>query len=181
MVATISQVGSQKSGRPLVSAETVPLSELRKAASQRHLYAILDACDAPVVPPKVNELGEENGVSLYRGEAEEDYWAIAPYLVRVDAATLEWIIAALWKEPWGVFAVADSTLELLRTHFRKILIAELPDSKKVYFRFYDPRVLRLFLPTCTDEQIKEFFGPVRSYLANGEGGDSLEQFLGPLR
>ena len=181
MGATISQFGSQKSSRPLVSAETVPLSELQKVASRRQLYAILDACDSPTIPPKVKELGEENAISLYRGEAEEDYWAIAPYLVRVDAATLEWIMAALWKEPWGVFAVADSTLELLRTHFRKMLIAELPDSKKVYFRFYDPRVLRLFLPTCTDEQVKEFFGPVRSYLVNGKRSDSLEQFLGPQR
>lgn len=169
-------VSGQKDSRSLVCAATVPLSELQKLASQKQLYAILDACDAPVVPPKVKELGEDNAVSLYRGEAEEDYWAIAPYLVCVDPAVLNWIVATLWKEPWGIFAAAEANLEIVRTHFRKFLTVEMPDGKQVYFRFYDPRVLRLFLPTCTLEQLREFFGPVGCYIASGEQLDTLLQF-----
>jgi len=163
MGSTVLGVGSRKSSRSLVSAETVPLSDLQRIASQRQLYAILDACDAAVVPPKVNELGEENGVSLYRGEAEEDYWAIAPYLVRVDASVLDWIVTTLWEEPWSIFVVAGADLETLRTHFRKFLTAQMPDGEKVYFRFYDPRVIQQFLPTCNDAELGEFFGSVQKF------------------
>ena len=47
------------------------------------------------------------------------------------------------------------------------------DEKEVYFRFYDPRVLRTFLPTCTPEETTEFFGPVRSYLVEAEEPETL--------
>ncbi len=163
MGSTVLGVDSNKSSRSLVSAEIVPLSDLQKLASQRQLYAILDACDAPAVPPKVKELGEENGVSLYRGEAEEDYWAIAPYLVRVDASVLDWIVATMWEQPWGIFVIANSNLENFRTHFRKFLTVQMPDGEKVYFRFYDPRVIQQFLPTCNDAELGEFFGSIQKF------------------
>ena len=42
------------------------------------------------------------------------------------------------------------------------------DGKTLYFRFYDPRVLRMFLPTCAPEQLAEFFGPVESFYVEDE-------------
>ncbi len=163
MESTILGVDSRKSSRSLVSTEIVPLSDLQKLASQRQLYAILDACDAPAVPTKVKGLGEEIGISLYRGEAEEDYWAIAPYLVRVDPSLLDWIIITLWEQSWGIFVVAEADLETLRTHFRRFLTVRMPDGEKVYFRFYDPRVIQQFLPTCNDAELGEFFGFIQKF------------------
>jgi len=63
------------------------------------LYAILDACSEPKVPAKFVELGER-AVSLYSGSAEENYWAVAPYLVEVDLPLLQWLVAELWQSPW---------------------------------------------------------------------------------
>jgi hypothetical protein len=42
------------------------------------------------------------------------------------------------------------------------------EGEELYFRFYDPRVLRIFLPTCDREQLKDFFGPVDYYLCEDE-------------
>jgi len=42
------------------------------------------------------------------------------------------------------------------------------ENKKVLFRFYDPRVLRVFLPTCTSKEVLEFFGPITRYVLEGE-------------
>jgi len=156
--ATLSQRNPSR-----ITAETIPLADLRKFASENHLYAILDACDTPAVPLKVNEMGEANAVSLYRGEAEEDYWAIAPYLVRVDPSFLDWIGNTLWEEHWGIFAVVEADLQTLRTHFRKFLTVQMPDGEKVYFRFYDPRVLPQFLRSCNDAELGEFFGSIQEY------------------
>jgi hypothetical protein len=148
------------------------IDELRKEAAAGRLYAVLDACDAPAVPEKARELGEERAVSLYRGSAEEMYWAIAPYLAVVDTGMLEWICSELWDQPWGIFAVADADLEAMRRHFRRFLIVSAPDGEQWYFRFYDPRVLRRFLPTCSADQVNELFGLVVSFAISG--GESTE-------
>ena len=56
-----------------------------------------------------------------------------------------------------------------------------------FLRFYDPRVLRVFLPTNDVEQANQFFGPIRRFLCEddegaacllfhpGEGGVQLEK------
>ena len=59
-----------------------------------------------------------------------------------------------------MYLASPEPLEGLRRHFRDLLMMKLPDQKQVYFRFYDPRVLRLFLPTCTAQEIGLIFGPV---------------------
>ena len=91
------------------------------------------------------------------------YWAIAPYLVRVDPGVLEWIVETLWQEPWGIFIISSSNLEALRKHFRKFLTAEGPGGEEWYFRFYDPRVFEIFLSTCDDAQLAEVFVAVEAY------------------
>ena len=137
------------------------------------VYALLDACDEPRVPPKVRELGQ-NAVSLYRGQAETDFWDLAPYVASVDKSLLDWILAELAGTPWGVFATADTDLAGLRRHFRRFLMVQAPDGRVLYFRFYDPRVLLPFLKTCTADEARAFFGPVTSYWLQDESGDWLQ-------
>ena len=127
------------------------------------LFAILDACDEPRVPEKVEELGPKRAVSLYRGWAEGDYWAIAPYLVEVDEPLLDWILENLWSDPWGIFAAAPVDLAALRKHFRRFLKVRGPEGNELYFRFYDPRVLPLFLSTCNPQEIDQFLGPILAF------------------
>ena len=71
---------------------------------------------------------------------------------------------------------AHEPLDALRHHFRQFSMVELPDRKQVYFRFYDPRVLRVFLPTCTAEETKQFFGPVKHYRMEDENPEMLLEF-----
>lgn len=137
------------------------------------LFAILDACDEPRVLAKVSELGSARAVSLYRGWAEQDYRDIAPYLVQVDEALLNWIGKTLWDDPWGVFAVAKTGLHELRRHFRRFLLVQDPEGKQMYFRFYDPRVLTTFLDNCDAGEAEQFFGPVAAYGVRG-GEESVK-------
>jgi hypothetical protein len=147
----------------LIVRDAGNIASLAQHAERGALYAVLDACDEPRVPAKVRELGSHCAVSLYRGPAEEDLSAIAPYLVAVDDEVLAWIGSALWSSPWGIFAVTDAPLEDVRTHFRRFLLVDAPDGDKWYFRFYDPRVLPRFLATCDSAQLSDFFGPVSTF------------------
>lgn len=142
--------------------ESWPVNVLRNEAVAGRLYAVLDACDAPEVPRRAAALGPR-AASLYRGDAEERLWAIAPYLAAVDPDTLDWITGACWSEPWGIFAISDAPLESLRTHFRKFLTVEAPTGERLYFRFYDPRVLPGWLASCTPAERGAFFGPVERF------------------
>jgi len=56
------------------------------------------------------------------------------------------------------------------SHLRRFLTVRTEKGKKLLFRFYDPRVLRLYLPTCTSTELNTFFGPVERFVC--EGGDS---------
>lgn len=134
---------------------------------------MLDACDEPRVPEKVKELGEERALSLYRGSAEGDYWAIAPYLVQIDEALLDWIVANLWQDPWGIFASASVPLGELRKHFRRFLLVKDAEAKELYFRFYDPRVLPVYLAACTPSEAEHFFGPVKGFCVTRAEGRLL--------
>ena len=146
------------------------VDELRKRCREQpgQLFAILDACDEPRVPAKVLELGNERAVSLYRGKAKRDYWAIAPYLVQVDEQVLDWIIDNLWDDPWGFFAFAATDLAVLRKHFRQFLTVKTPDGEELLFRFYDPRVLSDYLETCSGNECKSFFGDVDAFCISGD-------------
>ncbi len=156
-----------------IAIRETSLDELRQicGSERARLYAILDACDEPRVPEQVFQLGPQLAISLYRGWAEREYWAIAPYLVQVDVGLLDWITQQLWEQPWGIFAVSRQDLPTLRRHFRRFLTVEDPDGEEMYFRFYDPRVLSEFLRSCLAEESAEFFGPVTAYVC--QSGDHL--------
>ncbi|HEU0055456.1 MAG TPA: DUF4123 domain-containing protein, partial [Longimicrobium sp.] len=119
--------------------------ELRGLAQAGRLYAVLDACDTPAVPEKCADLGPDRAACLYLGSAAEQYWAFAPYLFMVNEELLDWIMAKLWDEPFGIFAVAQAPVDEVRRHFRRFLLVDAPDGERWYFRFYDPRVLAPFL------------------------------------
>lgn len=148
----------------MLHSESATRMTLTQAAANGRLYAVLDACDAPQIPPKMIELGDDQAVSLYLGMAEEEYWGFAPYLARMDVPMLEWIETRLAGEPWGVFIEAQEDLNAVRKHLHHFLIVNDPQDEEMYFRFYDPRVLRKYLPTCTPRELRQFFGTLDAFL-----------------
>jgi hypothetical protein len=133
------------------------------------LYALLDAAREPSVLKVILESKEEHQ-SLYEGPQGAQLAHFAPYLIRVPqkSALLDTLAQQAWSKSWGVFVTCDMPLKELRTHFRHFLTVKLPDGSQVYFRYYDPRVLRLFLPTCFPEETTQFFGPVKHFLMEAE-------------
>lgn len=148
---------------PVVKTRLATLAEVRKPASEGRLYAILDCCDAPVAYAKVREMDESQAVCLYRGKLKPDVLAEAPYLVRATPDLVDWIQKTVWKTPWGIFVVANTELRSLRKHFRRFFTVADDKGDAVYFRYYDPRVLSVYLPTCIDEELRFFLGPVLAF------------------
>jgi hypothetical protein len=108
--------------------------------------------------------------SLYRGKSEAHLAAVSPYLFSIQHNTEfeNWFLQKGWGDSWGILVFSNSELKTLVKHFRQFLMILTEDKKDLYFRFYDPRVLRIFLPTCNREQLKEFFGPVEYFVCEDE-------------
>ena len=60
--------------------------------------------------------------------------------------------------------------------FRKINMVQKPSGNAVFFRYYDPRVLRTYLPTCEPDEIKTVFGPVKEIVMEVEKEGQLQCF-----
>ena len=142
-----------------------------------NVYAILDGASAGGLLGKLREHQPEC-YCLYRQELTPDMAEVAPYLVRLDpgAPLADWVIREGWGKHWGIFALCAEDGRAMRRHFRQFVLVESPEGKPLYFRFYDPRVLRAFLPTCSGAELAELFGPVACYVMEGEDPDAVLQF-----
>jgi hypothetical protein len=102
----------------------------------------------------------------------------APYLAQLDAQSpfAELFLSQGLGKHWGILALSNADLRTLRMHFRKLLSVWDPDGKPLYFRYYDPRVLRVYLPTCNGAELHTLFEPVTAYYAEGDAAGKLLRF-----
>ena len=80
-----------------------------------------------------------------------------------------------WGKSWGIFVRIEDSSNL-RYHLRTFLRVRDESGRNLLFRYYDPRVLRSYLPTCRADELKTVFGPIDTYIAESEDGQSLIEF-----
>ena len=129
------------------------------------LYALLDAARSPRILELLHESVDEHQ-SLFEGLPGAALSRVAPYLVRLEPETsplFARLLADGWGQSWGVFVLSAAPFKQVRRHFRRHLRVEDPDSRSLYFRLYDPRVLRRFLPMASARQLHELFAEVACF------------------
>ena len=132
-------------------------------------YVILDAAR---LDEKMEEATKLNSYSLPLLNAKEEVYVqkLSAFLFSFqsvgDFANL--IVKEGWGQSWGIYVSTNMSLSDLREHLSKNKYAKTEAGEIMYFRFYDPRVLRIFLPTCDLEQLREFFGPIRQFIVEDE-------------
>ncbi len=141
------------------------------------IYAIVDgARDRRIFSNLVNSYA--NSVCLYRGDLHPELEFAAPYLVQVDFDDrfTQSLIRDGWGQSWCVFLKSPSGIERLRKHLRSLLRVEDESGRKLVFRYYDPRVLRAYLPTCFADELKTVFGGIECFYAESEDAGELIEF-----
>lgn len=149
----------------------------RPSGEDSELYAVLDCARNDDIYPAVIKSGCEFEC-LYTGELDAELTQAAPYLVKLkrDHAFTDALIKNGWGDSWGIFLRASIPFKQVRRHLRTFLMVYDPAIKPMYFRYYDPRVLRTFLQTCNSEQLATMFGPVHCYLLEDKSRDTLLRF-----
>src|SRR5229473_4842430 len=125
------------------------------------VWAILDGARDERIYSAVTHLAREK-YCLYRGQLAPELVITAPYLVQLerDDALFNYVLQQGWGNSWGIFLRAKATGEELRRHLRRFLIVQDERGKQLIFRYYDPRVLRVYLPTCLPTELRTVFGPI---------------------
>lgn len=140
------------------------------------VYAVLDGAR----DPRILNLLKESGVTfkcLYAGELSDEMLAVAPHIVRLTPKNLftQTLLTESSGNSWGIFVVVarPALMGDVRNYMRTYLKVQNEKGKQLLFRFYDPRVLRVYLPSCDPIQAKALFGPIIEFVAEA---DELGQF-----
>lgn len=146
-------------------------------AGSASTYAVLDGASIPQLLQSLHAMKPVHEC-LYVGELTPDMAEVAPYLVLLEPETpfTVMVLEQGWGKHWGILAVSEAGIRDLRQHFRRYLTVYDPDGKALLFRYYDPRVLRSYLPTCNAEEIEKLFGPVKTFFAEGAKPSTLLRF-----
>ena len=161
--------------------ETKAVRELKRqlfSGQSATAFAILDGASVPGLPARLMSFRSQQ-VCLYGGDLEADMAEVAPYLVRLerDATFTDWVLSNGWGMHWGIFGTARADLPALGEHFRELVMVYDKSGKGRYFRFYDPRVWRVYLPRCDADGLKTAFGPVICYLVEDGAPKSARRFV----
>ena len=143
-------------------------------------YVVLDAARMFDNIETAAQLNADH-VSLYRNRKEEPLASVAPYLFTyaTDTEFASWLASDGWGNSWGIYLHTAVKADALHQHLSKFLLVDTEDGDIFYFRFYDPRVLRVFLPTCDTKQLQEFFGPISYFMM--EDDDPSQALVFSLR
>jgi len=150
---------------------------LAELGLRQPLYAVLDGARDPRIRGWVLDTRAPSWC-LYRGRLPAAVEDAAPWLLRLVPGHpyVEQFFARGWHQSWGILLACAAPSRELRRHLRRFLRVRTEDGRILVFRYYDPRVLRAYLPTCTPAEIGAFFGPISSMVAEAEDAGTAHVF-----
>lgn len=140
------------------------------------VYTVLDGASIPGLPRKLEEYGVHYSC-LFTGQLDAELLQVAPYMVQleqIDSFT-QWLLEKGWGEHWGIFISAPDYIAYkdIRRHLRELTQVRDPEGKVLFFRYYDPRVFRVFAPTCEGEEYEKILGPCSRILLEDEDSATM--------
>ncbi len=143
------------------------------SARPASVWAVLDCARDPAIYRLLLESRLEF-LCLYSGRLARELEMVAPHMVELlpGHRLTDRLLDEGWGRSWGVFVAIDDPLAL-RPHLRRLLKVKDEDGRQLLFRFYDPRVLRAFVPTCGHDQLQQLLGPAVAWYAESEDGANL--------
>lgn len=147
--------------------------------SDDQVFWLMDGARDPAIVSLIEQSALESGC-LYAGPLIPRLKAAAPWLVRLAAdspASLA-LLQKGWGKAWGILLVVPATMAMdqVRRHCKKLLRVRTEDHRVLMFRFYDPRVLSVFLPTSSPDQYQALIGPLRRVVVEEGDGEQWQVF-----
>ncbi len=151
--------------------------ELWPDGASRSIWMIVDPARDKRVFPLLLDCHLEYSC-LYSGKVSPTLEAAAPYLVQLEQGYRDTkrLLTSAWGNSWGILLKSDTSLRRLRDHLRGFLMVRDPGGRRLVFRYYDPRVMRVYLPSCNREELDTVFGPVQRFWTESEDPGAILEF-----
>ncbi|AUX41401.1 phosphopeptide-binding protein [Sorangium cellulosum] len=171
---------SRRSRRTAPAAPGAPFTasaRQRLRQERSPLFAVLDAARDPRIRLLLGDAVEQSA-SLYTGIQGEILADVGPTLVHLPqgSSLLDALVDGGWGDSWGVFLTSTRPFGDVRKHLRRFLLVESGTGKQQYFRFFDPRVLRRYLPTCEPRKVEALFEEIEAFAMEAEDPGKLLRF-----
>ena len=139
-------------------------------------YLLLDSHQIPNLYPRLYELAQlTTPHSLYLTTRYAELAHRGPVLAAVEPnSALARVFAEQWQEKAGIWLESDVDEATLVAHLRSLVHVTLGSDVTAFFRFYDPRITRLWLADLPAGERDRLMGPVRLIrLPNDDGSTWL--------
>jgi hypothetical protein len=165
--------GSDQSQRQADNARPRPVLE-RLRGLPLPLYALVDAARDRAIYPLLGT-GAAESACLFEGEHAQSLPDYAAHLVQLapDAPLLASLVRQGWGQSWGIYLASDRPFDELLAYLRQRCWVRGPTGARLYFRYYDPRVLRTALSAMGADELRAFLGPVASFIAESQSPDAM--------
>lgn len=149
----------------------------RYEAEGTEFFAVLDGARSAEIHHHLQLSGLEYE-SLFSGQLSPTLRSASPFLVRLrpQEPFTNFLVERGWGKSFGIYIAWRNGLSSLRRHLRTLLRVRAENGRRLYFRFYDPRVLRVFLPTCSARQLRALLGDNRRLDLEAPEGSELWRY-----
>ncbi|ABC31107.1 conserved hypothetical protein [Hahella chejuensis KCTC 2396] len=152
------------------------LQQLRWRSPQFcYYYAILDCAIDNRLYPAIKRSGCQHS-SLFWPHAGETLLSASPHVVTLTSRFASWVFEQGWGKGWGIYLASNKSLQDVVRHFRRVSKVRGPNHENWYFRYYDPRILREFLPTCDEGQLEKLMGEIGEFWMEDEDANFWLKF-----
>lgn len=141
-------------------------------------YAVIDLAVAEQLRPVIARLMRSAAEPLLAHKFAQELLEVGPWLVKLSAAPE---VDSLLGEmdpgvPWGYYVHSTVDIVSLRQTLRRFNLAVIPDTPRpVLFRYWDPRVMGVFLKVASREQRARMFEWIERIEAANGGFDEVRQ------
>nr|WP_253938353.1 DUF4123 domain-containing protein [Hahella sp. HN01] len=127
------------------------------------MYSIVDCAADGRLYKEIKKSGCRNS-SLFWENSDQELISNSPHLVALsDCGLSSFLFEYGWGNNWAIYIASDQPFAEVAHHFRKISKVRGPKGENWFFRYYDPRVLRVILPTLDSQQKNRVFGRIGAF------------------
>jgi len=114
--------------------------------------------------------------SLFKNTKDEQLYDVGPWLFEIDDQLKKNIANELLISLQSTLLIqSKEKFNLVGDHCRKFIYQTIND-REYFFRFWDARVIKKFLPDCDKKQITDFFGPIDHFIFESDIPDEAIKF-----
>ena len=142
-------------------------------------FVVLDCAVDPSLYAHVKRLEPRAGRCLFAGDIHPEVKKVSPHLLELtpDDPLVPLWRGQGWGKAWGMWITSSADLYTVWSRLRHFTQVKLPSGEgPVLFRFWDPRVFRVYMPLVEGPDVEGWFKGIDAYVVEAEDAKGSIRF-----